>query len=394
MTDQLTLFATPPQETQPAAVAHQEVLLGNALDLSAFTDKSFHCIVTSPPYWMQRSYLVGAGGGELGSEQQHDCLGWATGRNCGSCYVCHLRQVFAQCWRILRDDGTLWLNLGDSYNGTGGAGGDYNPGGIKEGQPRFKGHHAKGLKPKDLAGIPWLTALALRSDGWYLRRDIIWIKPNAMPESCPDRPTNQHEYLFLMSKSERYYYDAFAIREPLAHTPGTKNKRTGWYTDEKDEFSDVLEVNTKPFKGGHYAAYPPALITPAIQAGTSARGVCPTCGAPWRRVIKKGFTRPANEERIAEMIAKGVPRQKANLYTDNGAELARKKAANPDQTLGWKPTCDCPNNDAVPATVFDPFAGAGTTGVVCKQLDRNFIGTELNPDYVTLANNRIANTKG
>src|SRR5690606_36337446 len=122
-------------------------------------------------------------------------------------------EVFREVRRVLRKDGTLWLNLGDSYNGSGGAGGDYNAGGVKEGQPRYPGRRLAGLKPKDLIGVPWAVAFALREDGWYLRADIIWSKPAPMPESVTDRPTRSHEYIFLLSKSPRYYYAAYAIRE-------------------------------------------------------------------------------------------------------------------------------------------------------------------------------------
>src|SRR5512146_1399637 len=130
--------------------------------------------------------------------------------------------VFRECWRILRDDGTLWLNIGDSYAGSGGAGGDYAEGGLKEGQPGFEGTRRQmrksNLKPKDLIGVPWMLAFALRADGWYLRSEIIWHKPNPMPESVTDRPTKAHEYVFLLTKSARYFYDADAVRRPHAES--------------------------------------------------------------------------------------------------------------------------------------------------------------------------------
>lgn len=146
------------------------LLQANALNIPLASD-SVQMVVTSPPYWSLRDYGVS---GQLGLEPLHDCAGWATGDNCGACFVCHMRAVFAEVKRVLREDGTCWVNLGDSYNGSGGAGGDYNPGGLKDGQPKYPGHRGAGLKPKDLVGIPWRVAMALQADGWYLRSDIIW----------------------------------------------------------------------------------------------------------------------------------------------------------------------------------------------------------------------------
>ena len=140
-------------------------------------------------------------------------------------YVNDIVQVFREVWRILRDDGTVWLNLGDSYNGSGGAGGDYIEGGLKEGQPKYPGRHINNLKLKDLIGIPWMVAFALRDDGWYLRQDIIWHKPNPMPESVKDRCTKAHEYVFLLSKLPNYYYDYEAVLEPATGYDGRKDTK-------------------------------------------------------------------------------------------------------------------------------------------------------------------------
>jgi site-specific DNA-methyltransferase (adenine-specific) len=213
-------------------------------------------------------------------------------------YVNDIVQVFREVWRILRDDGTVWLNLGDSYNGSGGAGGDYIEGGLKEGQPKYPGRHINNLKLKDLIGIPWMVAFALRDDGWYLRQDIIWHKPNPMPESVKDRCTKAHEYIFLLSKSPRYYYDYEAVLEPVSDKslkraeygwdcdrPSTKNASLGGdgiHTEKMGERfvnpagrnrRSVWTIPTSPYRGAHYATFPPKLIEPMILAGCPAGGI-------------------------------------------------------------------------------------------------------------------------
>ena len=213
-------------------------------------------------------------------------------------YVNDIVQVFREVWRILRDDGTVWLNLGDSYNGSGGAGGDYIEGGLKEGQPKYPGRHINNLKLKDLIGIPWMVAFALRDDGWWLRQDIIWHKPNPMPESVKDRCTKAHEYIFLLSKSPRYYYDYEAVLEPVSDKslkraeygwdcdrPSTKNASLGGdgiHTEKMGERfvnpagrnrRSVWTIPTSPYRGAHYATFPPKLIKPMILAGCPAGGI-------------------------------------------------------------------------------------------------------------------------
>lgn len=226
--------------------------------LKGLPDNSVQCVVTSPPYWGLRDYQVN---GQIGLERTPDE------------YVANMVSVFREVRRVLRKDGTLWLNLGDSY--VGGATKGENEGAK---QRTNKGatwgnnsdlallkHKVKGLKQKDLVGIPWRVAFALQADGWYLRSDIIWHKPNPMPESVTDRPTKSHEYIFLMVKSARYYYDADAIREVAA------------YDGRKDIWQDgvalrnrrsVWTVATHPYKGAHFATFPPALIEPCILAGS------------------------------------------------------------------------------------------------------------------------------
>jgi len=257
-------------------------------------DGSVHAVITSPPYFGLRDY---GSGEQIGLELLHDCLGWARGEDCGECYVCTMRCVARELWRVLRDDGTLWLNLGDSYAATGRSGGGaqgrrWEVCGTDATGPRGgKWSPAPdGLKPKDLVGIPWRVALALQADGWTLRQDIIWAKPNPMPESVRDRCTKGHEYVFMLSKGPRYHCDMAAIREPavygnhprtvldntpppppgasphsgLRSAPGAeagRNRRTVW------------AVATRPYAGAHFAAWPAALVEPMVLAGCPEGGV-------------------------------------------------------------------------------------------------------------------------
>jgi len=257
-------------------------------------------------------------------------------------YVQKMVDVFREVRRVLKKDGTLWLNIGDSYNGTGNVSGEKqfenNKQGTNNGSRGFTGKSISGIKPKDLIGIPWMVAFALRSDGWYLRQDIIWNKPNPMPESVTDRCTKAHEYIFLLSKSARYYYDAEAIlepyTEPLDRWAGQMVR--GNYKTKTDQFAvqerngrnmrpnengrnrrSVWTVTTKPYTGAHFATYPEDLISPCILAG------CPEDGI-----------------------------------------------------------------------VIDPFMGAGTTGLVARKLNRNYIGIELNAEYKRIADERIMNEIG
>ena len=245
-------------------------------------DGSVNCVVTSPPYYGLRDYNVD---GQIGLEQTPDE------------YVADLVQVFREVWRALRDDGTVWLNLGDSYSGSGNGSNDYRESGasISKNDNKYGSHKPgpiRGLKSKDLIGIPWMVAFALRADGWYLRQDIIWAKPNPMPESVKDRCTKSHEYIFLLSKSAKYYYDNEAVKEP-ANYPNDDRKarakedhksmpdglrnglRPGNYDYDMTSRNkrDVWTVTTKPYRGAHYATFPPKLIEPMILAGCPAGGI-------------------------------------------------------------------------------------------------------------------------
>jgi DNA modification methylase len=441
------------------------ILLGDCREvLRTLPAESVHCVVTSPPYWGLRDYGTATwDGGDpecdhrsptmregrnedramlAGSAATNSAqLLLAARSNCGKCgarridnqigleptpeaHTESLLAVFRDVWRVLRKDGTLWLNYGDCYacapNGRKAAdiegddrafrdkpfstvSGRRNVQGGAQitGEERFA---AANLKPKDLVGMPWRLALALQADGWWLRSDIIWAKRNPMPESVTDRPTRAHEYLFLLAKAERYFYDADAIREQhsaLGRVPGNKSRL---YVDRdpqhaashkmrpSDEQSfhpagrnrrTVWEINTQPTPEAHFATFPEALVEPCIMAGTSEWGCCPECGAPWERVRQ-----PAAE------YAK-------NLGSNKGADADRYgkgyKKHSPAvtaayETTGWRPTCSHPYTDIelVPAVVLDPFGGSGTVGRVATRLGRRSILIELNPAYITIAEKRTA----
>jgi len=285
--------------------------------LKSLPEDSVNCCVTSPPYFGLRSYS--GGGDEIGIEDRVED------------YIQSLVDVFREVRRVLRPDGTLWLNLGDSYMAQKNvAPPPQTIGGQRDMPTGIPGNRKSqtGLKHKDLIGIPWRVALALQADGWWLRQDIIWHKPNPMPESVEDRCTRAHEYIFMLTKKSHYYYNHEAIKEQAVGAPGNKNRTQPeskgfrdpalepdrvWAVDGKKNKRSVWTVNTRGYKGAHFAVYPKNLILPCVLAG------CPEGG-----------------------------------------------------------------------TVLDPFNGSGTTGVVALQNNRQYIGLELNPDYVKLAEARIA----
>ena len=279
-------------------------------------DKSVHTVITSPPYWGLRDYGTAT---QLGLE--------ATPEE----YCASMVAVFSEVRRVLRDDGTVWLNLGDSYS---------SGSRTTTTNDSFRGDTlvnttrtpvVKGIKPKDLVGIPWRVAFALQADGWYLRSDIIWSKPNPMPESVQDRPTKAHEYIFLLTKSPKYYYDGDAIREP-AQDWGIRDRTNGKYHNEGTGLTphsgltnsnnaetgrnkrSVWEVTTKPYPEAHFATYPEKLVEPCILAGCRPEG-----------------------------------------------------------------------------TVLDPFVGSGTTLAVAQRLGRRGVGADINEEYLSLASRRLGN---
>lgn len=272
------------QRPEPLIVRGSTIFEGDALTvLSRLPSHSVRCAITSPPYWGLRDYSIE---GQIG-------MGSTLPQ-----FINRLVTIFAEVRRVLSDDGTFWLNIGDGYtSGNRGwrAPDKKNPARAMDVRPDTP----EGLKPKDLLGIPWRLAFALQDDGWFLRSDVVWYKPNAMPESVKDRPTRAHEYLFMLTKSEKYFYDWQAAREQ-ADNGGLRNRRSVWH------------VNTKPFAGAHFATFPPELVRPCIRASSE-----------------------------------------------------------------------------VGDYVLDPFFGSGTVGLVCQEENRQYVGVELNPEYVALAADRL-----
>jgi len=307
-------------------ITKASIYVGDAIQtLKNLENNSIQTVVTSPPYWGLRDYGEEAQLGVEASPQE---------------FVEDLCRVFDEVWRVLADDGTLWVNLGDSYNNAqpnkSGQNG-YNDGRTNRSQ-RFSNGGVEGLKPKNLIGIPWRFAFAMQDRGWYLRQDIIWAKPNPMPESVTDRCTKSHEYIFLLTKKPKYYFDHQAIKEELAESSigrlsqdienqiGTERANGGAKTNgnlkavgdlEGRNKRSVWTVTTQPYKEAHFAVYPPALIEPCILAGS-----------------REGDT------------------------------------------------------------VLDPFSGSGTTGQVAMQHNRNYIGLELNPDYAKISEKRLHDALG
>ena len=308
---------------------------GNSVDvLKTFPDESIDCCITSPPYYGLRDYGMED---QIGLEETPEA------------YIQRLVDVFHEVKRVLKKDGTLWLNIADSYWGSGSRGYDFT-GKMSEASklqsnskgtinlsriPKLVGNTTTGIKNKDLIGIPWMLAFALRTDGWYLRQDIIWHKPNPMPESVKDRCTKSHEYIFLLSKSPHYYFDYEAIQEPCVSETRSENIKFGgnkygdnddkkfaiyygneWTPTENRNKRDVWSITTKAVREAHFATYPEELVEPCILAGCSRGGV-----------------------------------------------------------------------------ILDPFFGSGTTGRVALHLNRHFIGIELNPEYIDIAHNRTNNVQ-
>ena len=400
---------------------------GNSLDLlKQLDDESIHCCVTSPPYFGLRNYGVD---GQIGLE------------NSLQEYITSLVEVFAEVHRVLRDDGTFWLNIGDSYANSGGHSGHSKNSALKnrsvlDTQNKQKGKIPEGIKPKELCGVPWRLAFALQDFGWYLRRDIIWAKGvsfndkfsgGCMPESCQDRPSTSHEYLFLLTKSPKYFYDNEAVKEETTnpytldciakakeqsatrsklnifskeerHTKkqkGISRAEMGALMSSKRNLRSVWTIQVRPYKGAHFATFPPKLIEPCIKAGTSEYGCCVDCGKPYKRIIEKG---PADEEhkKLCGADSNGEYLGKAtkdfeNNNVQNASEVKARILAGmvEKKTVGWKKDCKCLTDKIKPCITIDPFGGAGTTGLVSKQLGRDYILLELNPEYCQITENRI-----
>lgn len=466
------------------------MLQGHALDvLAGVPAGSVHCCVCSPPYWQLRDYGTPpqvwpeppppwgggtppcpagehvwmdatvrdgrhrddftAGGLQLTAAGSVGHRGAHAGAFCARCrawigewghepdpelYVAHTVAVFREVRRVLRDDGTLWLNLGDTYwNDPGGQNGAEGRVGAKAkaanrllGRRRRTTRVEAGLpyqphpRRKDLVGVPWRVAFALQADGWYLRSEIIWHKGNPLPESVVDRPTRAHEQVFLLTKRARYFYDAEAIAEPVSgdahprgagvhpksllwedafgqasanatrlHRPRQHSHFAGAVRDlvERRNRRSVWLVRLAGYRGAHFATFPPALVEPCVRAGTSERGCCPACGAPWRRIVER---RRVERNELPE----GDPRRRPRRYdAGKGATLYGPGHSGQryvvSRTIGWRPGCACPPHTPVPCTVLDPCSGAGTTGLVADRLGREALLIELRTEYVALAWQRV-----
>jgi DNA modification methylase len=321
-------------------------------------DKTVNCCVTSPPYWGLRDY---GKEGQLGLEKTPEE------------FISNMVEVFREVKRVLKDDGTLWVNIGDSYAGSGKGANDYT---REKRNTLTEAHHNIGhttgvfmsdiYKPKDLVGIPWMLAFALRADGWYLRQDIIWHKPNPMPESVTDRCTKSHEYIFLLSKSQRYYYDADAIRTE-AKNPLDDLRRIEAQTWDNKNTPDKLRNGIRPTK---------VKIPGGWDRGEGSHGT-----------IHRGG-RTSAEYQIAE-IKSGA--NKRTVWTVPTMPYSEAHFATfPEDLIVDCIKAGCPEN----GLILDPFMGAGTTALVSAKLNRNFIGFELNEKYIKIAEKRLSNQLG
>jgi DNA modification methylase len=378
-----------------------DIYAGDCLDsLKQLEDQSINTCITSPPYFALRDYGVE---GQLGLEE--------TPKE----FVDNLVNVFKEVKRVLRDDGTVWLNIGDSYGAQNGKGFNTNANvgstnrstEMQEKYGDISSHSTiqdrTGLPPKSLLGIPWRVAFAMQDDGWILRQDIIWNKPNPMPESVKDRCTKAHEYIFLFSKSKKYYFDNEAIKEEsvTVNSKGERGKPNsaknvgksvegvdgfdvrGGFKDmgtyEKRNKRSVWTVATKPFTEAHFATFPPDLIEPCVLAGCPEK-ICVDCGKPYKRVMQK----PKQLE---------VDRNKRSGLDDRkvGGVLDKYNRENPPIDLGMQKQCDCETNETKAGTVLDPFGGSGTTAEVSNAHARDTVLCELSDDYIEIAVKRLTN---
>jgi len=408
--------------------ANYQIIQGDCIErLKDLPSESVHCAVTSPPYFSLRDYGVD---GQIGLEESPQL------------FIAKMVEVFEEVRRVLRSDGVCFMNLGDSYasawpcNRRNQIGSGSLENGKREARaPRLGGN----LKEKDLMLIPHRVAIALQDAGWYVRSDMPWVKRSAMPESVTDRPAKALEYVFMLTKSEKYFADMEAVRvqSPTANDtwkgskfhegktaehqlgrsqknrdrslPNNRNGENGnldatpaggrnfrnsdlWFSSLREPHGLVsisdelvgLDVNPSGFKDAHFATFPPKLIEPLIKMGTSEKGCCVDCGAPWERTTDVEYVKsPVHGE--GSTIGRHYETGSNNL---DGAGLPRVNKE--VTTTGWRKTCTCETDEVQPCTVLDPFAGAGTTLLVSKRLGRNSIGIELNPDYIAMIEHRLA----
>lgn len=373
-----------------------KIIQHNVLDPWPWATGSINTLVTSPPYWRLRNYGVS---GQLGLEETPEE------------YIANMVKVFREAWRVLRDDGTLWVNMGDTYmsgKGANGASSSYSqhsnaknkkalietvPG---EFRPNDRPHPF--IKPKDLVGMPWMLAFALRDDGWYLRQDIIWHKPNPMPESVNDRCTKAHEYIFLFSKDKKYYFDALAISTPYADktytTFGIKSKG---YGDGSGLIASEKWANSVPVRKAKQWKTPDGCPTRQGSHGSfhsegREKGAVGKSGNKKRKSSEeRGCPEGTGKNQAGSVPWEGDRANKRSVWTVSTAAFKEAHFATfpPDLIV------DCIKAGCPPGGIVgDFFMGAGTTAVVARKLNRNFQGLELNPAYIEIANARLIKELG
>ena len=362
------------------------ILIGDGRTLlGELPANSIQCVLTSPPYWGLRSYLAAddpAKHLEIGQEPTLEA------------YVENLVNLFRAVRRVLHPTGTVFLNLGDAYASS------------STGE----------LKHKDLFMLPARVALALQDAGWWIRSHIAWVKDCGMPESVKDRPTQRWESIYILTKNEAYFWDQIGAAEPSVSvdpkhssfrpnsveiakagrkTFSAKNAESMRSYAPTRNMTNVWRINPKPFKGAHFATFPPDLPRKAILAATSDAGCCPSCRSPFRRIIQKGDPDLEHQLACGSDVAGEYEGQATKDYAaagvQNASDVKRRILAGMVQktTIGWEPTCDCPPADPVPCLVLDPFGGSGTTGAVAEQMGRDSIMVDLKPEYVALAIKRL-----
>ena len=319
-------------------------------------------------------------------------------------YVEHLVEVFREVKRVLRPDGVVWLNLSDSYVGSGkGLGSDHGKAVFSDGDVGPRMAIPSHLKPKDLCGIPWRVALALQADGWWLRSEITWCKKAAMPESVSDRPSSATEMIFLLSKCATYYYDRYGYLTPYAETTVDREDGSSVTTSNPDRpvgFQRIIGhpganlknfwlLGPEPQSEAHFATFPSEIPLRAILLGTSAKGCCPACGGPWARVVERDV-RMASGSGRSGIQPKG--KYAGSEQAESGDYDIRMGPVVSTETLGWRTTCACGISETVPAIVLDPFLGSGTVGRVAESLGRRWVGCDL--AYTDLARERVQVTRG